>query len=41
MMVRERDDQSGSKGRINKILDWKKMVGEIIKILQLNSKEES
>lgn len=33
--------RAGAKGTINKILDWKKMVGEIIKILQLNSKEES
>ncbi|MCW7074212.1 MAG: hypothetical protein OCU20_10185 [Methanophagales archaeon] len=30
-----------AKGTINKISDWKKMEGEIIKILQLNSKEES
>ncbi len=40
MMVREMI-RAGAKGTINKILDWKKMVGEIIKILQLNSKEES
>ena len=33
--------RAGAKGTINKISDWKKMVGEIIKILQSNSKEQS